>query len=360
MSFISSKKAKELNLKGSKVNLAIVMVGGKTTTIESCRYMIALMDSNDEKVDIEVFGIEKISSPITTINLSQIAKLLEINASEIQRPDEGEIDILIGMQYAGFHPVRVNSKGHLLVLQNRFGSIVAGSHRMIKETTKISQNCLQVKHAIVLHSQVPLERFLEIESLGVSCEPKCGGCKCGTCQLGGKSMSIKDERELSLIEEGIKFDNDKGRWIAKYPWIKTPNELQNNRHVAMAVLRTIEKRLAKSDDHRQLYARQIDDMISRGAARLVTEEELASYDGPQYYITHFAVMNPKSKSTPCRIVFNSSANYMGHSLNEYLAKGPSLLNVLIGILLRFRTGRYAFIGDILKCIIQLIYPCMTR
>ena len=35
-------------------------------------------------------------------------------------------------------------------------------------------------------------------------------------------------------------------------------------------------------------------------------------------------------------MFNSSANYMGHVLNEYWAKGPDLLNSLLGILVRFR------------------------
>ena len=48
-------------------------------------------------------------------------------------------------------------------------------------------------------------KFLTIESLGVQCNPKCGNCRCGTCPIGGKSYSIKEERELKLIEEKLEF-----------------------------------------------------------------------------------------------------------------------------------------------------------
>ena len=70
--------------------------------------------------------------------------------------------------------------------------------------------------------------------------------------------------------------------------------------------------------------------------------------GPIHYISHHEVLKPDSKSTPVRIVFNSSARYMNHSLNDYWAKGPHLLNDLLGILIRFRENRIALIGDIKK------------
>ena len=39
---------------------------------------------------------------------------------------------------------------------------------------------------------------------------------------------------------------------------------------------------------------------------------------------------------------------MGHTLNAYWAKGPDVINSLVGVLLRFRVGLYAFVGDISK------------
>ena len=67
-------------------------------------------------------------------------------------------------------------------------------------------------------------------------------------------------------------------------------------------------------------------MIFRGVARKVNPKELPEYNGPIHYIAHHAVLKPESKSTPCRIVFKSSANFHGHVLNEYYAKGPDIMN----------------------------------
>ena len=39
---------------------------------------------------------------------------------------------------------------------------------------------------------------------------------------------------------------------------------------------------------------------------------------------------------------------MGHMLNDYWAKGPHLLNDLLGVLIRFRENNIAMIGDIKK------------
>ena len=67
-----------------------------------------------------------------------------------------------------------------------------------------------------------------------------------------------------------------------------------------------------------------------------------------HYISHHAVIRPEKKSTPVRIVFNSSATYQGSRLNDYWKKGPDLLNSLFGVVLRFREREVAVSGDISK------------
>ena len=98
----------------------------------------------------------------------------------------------------------------------------------------------------------------------------------------------------------------------------------------------------------KVYDKQIKDMVLRNVARKLSKEELTNYTGPTHYIANHQVLKPESKSTPVRIVFNSSANYMGYLLNEYWAKGFDLLNNLLAVLIRFRENRVAFIGDIKK------------
>ena len=207
----------------------------------------------------------------------------------------------------------------------------------------------EIKDARVHHvAAVNVEDFYNIEGLGVACSPRCGGCKCGKCPVGSSDYTLKEERELKLIESKLVFDSGKKRWTAEYPWIRSPEELPDNKRAAMGRLRSTEKRLAKNPAHAAVHQKQIEDMIHRGVAKKLTYEDLESYDGPIHYILHHEVLKPDSKSTPVRIVFNSSANYMGHTLNEYWAKGPNLLNNLLGILVRFRENEVAMIGDIKK------------
>ena len=88
------------------------------------------------------------------------------------------------------------------------------------------------------------------------------------------------------------------------------------------MLRATEKRLQRDESHLQMYKEQIDDMLQRGVARKLTQTELDEYDGPVHYLNHHEVLKPESTSRPCRIVFNSSARYQGHSLNNsVLGKG---------------------------------------
>ena len=193
-----------------------------------------------------------------------------------------------------------------------------------------------------------IEDFYNMENLGIQCKPRCGGCKCGRCSLGSNAYTIKEEKELALIEKNLSHNAKEKFWTAEYPWIRDPFDLPDNRRAAFGMLISTEKRLSKNEKHAETYQQQIQDMIDRDVARKLTQEELQKYKGPVHYISHHEVLKPDSKSTPVRIVFNSSANYMGHVLNEYWAKGPDLLNSLLGILIRFRENEIAFIGDIKK------------
>ena len=87
-------------------------------------------------------------------------------------------------------------------------------------------------------------------------------------------------------------------------------------------------------------------MVSREVAKKLTLKELKEYKGPIHSISHHEVLKPESKSTPVRIVFNSNARDMGHAPNDYWAKGPHLLNDLLGTLIRFRENKISTIATV--------------
>ena len=223
MAFITFTKADALRLPGKRVQLSLVSIGGQSTVIDSKLYTLKLINVDNETVEIEAYGIEKISSKIESINHEVISEMLGVSASALKRPNQGEIDVLIGQQAASLHPVRSKAVGNLVLMENEFGLVVSGSHPRIKSTDSIALSCLQARHAMVMHVSGGIEQFFEIEGLGVKCEPRCGSCKCGKCHPGGQDMSLKDAKEYQMIEKGLHFNARKGRWIASYPWIKSPN-----------------------------------------------------------------------------------------------------------------------------------------
>ena len=64
--------------------------------------------------------------------------------------------------------------------------------------------------------------------------------------------------------------------------------------------------LKKDSNWARVFQSQIEDMVARGATRIVPEKELSKWEGVVHYIPHLFALNPCSTSTPVRIVFDAS------------------------------------------------------
>ena len=71
-----------------------------------------------------------------------------------------------------------------------------------------------------------------------------------------------------------------------------------------------------------------------------------------YYMPYHCVTN-SIKQSKFRAVFDSSAKFVGTSLNDYLLKGLDLLNSLVAILLRFRNEKYSVPANFKKVFHQI-------
>ena len=340
---ITFERAKQLNLKGEPCRLSVIKVGGDEEEIASFKYEVPLTQTNGTTYIIEAYGIQTISSQIHQINLKPIKHLFpQTPLQEIERP-VGQVEMLIGYNYAPLHPRQVsNPSGNLVLVENEFGKCIGGSHKLLHETTSKLIKDVRVHH---LSGGPTMESFIKGENMGVSCWPKCGGCSCGECSLGSLNCSIKEQRELEQIESNLEYVE--GHWETRYPWIKDPRQLVNNRRAAEGILRSTERRISKDPARKEAFLHQMQDMVDRNVARKLSNAEMEAYDGPVFYLSCHEVMKKDSISTPFRIVF-SSKQHMGQALNDFWAKGPDLLNNPLGILLRFREERYAMIGDIRK------------
>ena len=67
-----------------------------------------------------------------------------------------------------------------------------------------------------------------------------------------------------------------------------------------------------------------------------------------------------NKPGKIRIVFDVGVQCQSTSLNENLLKGPDLLNNLVGVLLRFRQGKFCVMADIEKMFHQVMVDLRDR
>ena len=82
----------------------------------------------------------------------------------------------------------------------------------------------------------------------------------------------------------------------------------------------------KQPEHALSYDIQVKEMKEMKFSRKLTEKEKRQWKGPVHYVAHHADLRLEKKSTPIRIVLNSSALFEGDMLDGYWYKGPDLLN----------------------------------
>ncbi len=161
------------------------------------------------------------------------------------------------------------------------------------------------------------------------------------------SMSIEDQRFLKLMETEI-HKNEKGNWEMPLPLRKTDVSLPNNRDQAASRVESLLRTFKRKPQMEHDYFVFMEKLLKRGHAVPVPITKLTketSESGKVWYLPHFGVYHPR-KPGKIRVVFDSSAEFEGTSLNKELLSGPDILNNLLGVLIRFRRNNVGIICDI--------------
>ncbi|GFV11461.1 DUF1758 domain-containing protein [Trichonephila clavipes] len=99
-----------------------------------------------------------------------------------------------------------------------------------------------------------------------------------------------------------------------------------------------------------IYENVIQSWLAEGIIE-VPKNEISCYGT---YLPHRAVIKLSSSTTPIRPVFDASARLANYpSLNQCLACGPSLIELIPDILLRFREREFGVTADIRKAFLQI-------
>ena len=331
ISLIRDSAAEYLGLSGKPVDIVITKVGGERETFHTKIYKVKVKGEH-RYYDISAVGIPCVNDDVEYFDVSNYENQFGITLKR----GHGPIDLLIGVNHPHIHDGETKHTQNIIARHSPLGWLIFGT---------TGQQSSMGSCVFTVSVPVDLSDFWTTESMGVSVKP----CICDTDKL-----SPVERHEAKVISDSCEKLNN--QWLVPYPWNKDPSQLPNNYSQAEIKLRATERRLSKNLDHAKAYDGQISDLVNLGFAKKLTHDEVTSYDGPIHYISHHEVLRPDNKSTPIRIVFNSSSNFQGHVLNDYWMKGADLLNDLFGVILRFRENEHAFVGDISKMYHRVLIP----
>ena len=198
ISLITHDAAKRLGLKGERVSLTIIKAGGSIENIQSNKYKVELTDKCGRFVEFIGYGLPNISTEIKPIRLEAVMSVFpDVDKSEMTQPS-GQVDLLVGLDYAAFHPQMLQNNNHLVLYRNRFGFCIGGTHTDICKNTERVIDQVHINH---LQTNI-LNDFLGVESMELY----------EKSSLSERDFTIKDTRELQLIEQGLHYTG--GCWEA--------------------------------------------------------------------------------------------------------------------------------------------------
>ncbi len=177
-----------------------------------------------------------------------------------------------------------------------------------------------------------LERMLQVEDPG---EAEV---------LSPKEQYIVKQARNSLTKIGCRYQ-------IGCTWAPGGGRPKLNLSQATSRLRALESgRCFQKEGVALAYAEVIRQWEAEGFVRRV---ELDS-EQVRHLLPHFPILKD-SQSTPVRPVMDCSV-----SLNRYLLSGPSLINEVPLVLLRFRSGLYSFSGDVKQMFLKILLPPEDR
>ncbi|XP_074653606.1 uncharacterized protein LOC141907762 [Tubulanus polymorphus] len=259
-------------------------------------------------VDIRVHCIDGSTVTIQALVIDEITEPLLVPASTVEIPEfkgltlahsidhseNFEVELLIGADfyYQFICDEIIRTKSGPIALKSKLGYLIAGP---VDLSLFHSINVL-----INLTSQPDSSDFWSLESIGIM--PEC---------THDSDQKFLDNYCSNYIDK--ERDN---RYQAKFPWREDHPPLPTNYNAVTNRTRGTLQRLARTPDMLRVYSNIISDQLEKGFIEKVSDSELSN-------------------------------------LNDCLDSGPSLLNELTSILLRFRFFDVGLAADIEKAFLQI-------
>ncbi|XP_073944857.1 uncharacterized protein [Choristoneura fumiferana] len=355
--------------KKSKLSRILLDCGSQRSYItRQAASMLNLQNLREDSLLIYTFGAskpQKLSSPTTVVDILTkrgISKQItvnivpkitdrvpvafsEYNGVDVIADDDtaGEtVDLLIGNDCysAILRDNKVQIAENLYLLDTDFGWVLSGNITPGEVDNALSvvtycqchiPSCPYFTEPDLPLRSIDVQFLWSLESIGITDSPK----------------ATRQEEAVRHFNNTVQYQN--GRYLVKWPWIQYPPDLPSNFGLALGRLRSTLKRLdtAALDEYESILKEQ----LHLGIIEIVDQEDVQKSDHPLHYLPHHMV---KQKGKKGRIVYDASAKTTGQkSLNECLYSGPSMLEDLTALLLKFRTKKIGLIADVEKAFLQV-------
>ena len=329
-SLCDEKLLKRLGIKGNPVtfNIATVNSKGVVTQGREIDLVVKPVDGDNRVQVSKAWSVKKL--PISTslaIEKNEINNWPHLNGVSIPEIDAQEVMLLIGIDAPGAHvplEVRSGNEEEPYAVRTLLGWAVRGPTQTRKITNEAGVHFQRTDEEL----HVNLERLWKTDFSE-------------RFKTESSALSVEDKRALKQMESSVKLVD--GHYSIGLPWRDQSTELPSSLPLAHARLQQLKKKLDRDEDLRSKYTDTVEDYITKGYAREVSEPEPKSKR--TWYLPHHPVLND-NKPGKVRVVFDCAARCSGASLNSKLLQGPDLVNSLVGVLIRFRQEHIAIAADV--------------
>jgi len=246
------------------------------------------------------------------------------------------VDILVGCDYYWelvTGSICRGAKGPTAI-HTKLGWVLSGP----TQPTELAMNsaaCVATTHLLRVDSQHAesaqlsevLRSFWELESLGIH-----------------EQKTLYDE-----FTKQVGFQE--GRYKVSLPWKDLHEPLSDNYQLSVNRLNGLLRRLRRTPEILKQYDSTIQDQLSRGIIEPVQPHEKTT--NLVHYLPHHGVIRTDKATTKLRIVYDASSKTSGPSLNDCLYKGPKFNQLILDLLIRFRSYKIALLADVEKAFLMI-------
>ncbi|XP_068235601.1 uncharacterized protein [Palaemon carinicauda] len=308
------------------------------------------------KKRVTLIVVKDMSEPIITPGLCDTMRDLDrigyhIADSDIKSDRIDNIKILIGADFLGNYLSGMRQVDNVDLLESPGGYLIYGliPHR---GTDHIHCNsALVARVSVELGESAPL--LVDPRTISSSVvEDTLPVHKLWDLDVVGiipSQVSPNDVETISKYETTVLHRN--GRYWVELPFKHNHPFLPTNYNVALGQMYNQLKRFQHQPDLLKCYDNILKEQLKLG---FIEEVENPVISPNTHYPPHHAVRK-NSSTTPLRVVYNCSAkpSKSSASLNDCLMTGPSLMERLFDLLVRFRMNKFACIPDIEKAFLQI-------